>query len=357
MGVPALSAAEKGLAMAERSQVFLLALAAFIGGIGFASFFPVLPQFVRIGSVAAAFLFASTAFDRRAAIGGVVLFVFLFGIVRFQSGPFSFASLVPVRAGLEAVRDGYVHGISRALPEPQASYLAGVLVGVRRDIPSDLKQAFRRTGTSHLTALSGYNVTVIANMFGFMTRSLLISIGGIILFVLATGASPSVVRAAIMGALVLLARREGREFNMKTALLAAVALMLFFDPELLRGDIGFQLSVLATAGLLYIAPYFDSLLRFMPARFGVREAASATLAAQIATFPLILYYFGAVSLLAPLANILVVVTVPAVMAAGLVAGLAGIALPPLSAIFAFPAYLILSYQIGIIQFFASLDVF
>lgn len=338
----------------HRSRILFWALIAFLAGVGFTSLFLLAYWLFLFFSGALAVFVARAFLESRRIPAAIILGAFLFGIARGVGEPVSFAFLDTPRHSLEAVRDGFIENISRALPEPQAAYLAGITVGARSDLPYDIKQAFRQTGTSHIIALSGYNVTIVAEYMAKLFGSVWLSVAGIILFVLATGAASSVVRAAIMGVLVLVARSYGRDYNIQNSLLVAVALMVFADPSILFGDIGFQLSVGATAGLVWLEPRLTRHLSRVPKRFGIRESLSATLAAQAATLPLILYYFGRFSILSPLVNVLVLGAIPATMFFGFVIGVTGFLHPYIALIAAWPAYLLLSYQLWIIQFFATL---
>jgi len=283
----------------------------------------------------------------------LIVCLFLVGLVRGEAGPVTIPYLAETQAYLSTTTRSFSEKIVQALPEPQASYLGGLLVGARSDIPSEVRDNFRETGTSHLVALSGFNVTIIVNYLGKIFSSLWFPAFGIILFVLATGAQSSLVRAAIMGILALLSSRLGHNYQAGTALLFAASIMLFFDPTLLFGDIGFQLSVAATWGLVYLAPSLTHYLRKVPNWLGFRENLALTLAAQAATFPFIFYYFGGVSYWAPLVNILVLVAVPPTMFFGFLTGMLGFVHPLVAQVVAWPTWLLLTYQLRVIEFFAA----
>lgn len=259
------------------------------------------------------------------------------------------------------IKINFENSLNKYLPEPQASFLAGLTVGTRRNIPQDLKEAFIKTGTIHIIALSGYNITIIAQFINWIFGaffpafiSFWLAIIFIILFTLMTGASASIVRAAIMGVLVLIAHRGSRLYNVRNALIFSASLMVFQNPQILRWDIGFQLSFLATLGLIYIAPYFEKKLQKLTNFLKIRESLVATLSAQTAVLPLLLFYFGRLSLISPLANILILPVIPFSMLLGFLIGLTDYIFPPLIQIFALPAWLLLTYKIKIIEFLASL---
>ncbi len=287
----------------------------------------------------------------------VALLLFLSGMLRGTLGPLPLPFLEPVSGRLETVRDSFVQHIAAILPEPQSSFIAGLLVGGKSLLPRDLKTALGRTGTSHIVALSGYNVTIIANYISLIFRSPVFSIVAILTFVLATGASSSVVRAGIMGSVFFLSERYGTFYKAKDALLFAVLLMVFVHPDIMAEDIGFQLSVLATMGLLYLTRVITPYLSFIPECFNLKKIAGETLAAEAATLPLVLFYFGFFSPLAPLVNLLILPLIPATMLFGFIAGLGAYAHNLFGIFLAWPAYLLTRWELGLIQFFANIHVF
>ncbi|MEK7630600.1 MAG: ComEC/Rec2 family competence protein [Patescibacteria group bacterium] len=293
-------------------------------------------------------------FSRKVFITAVVLGFFLCGVVRAGGNAYTFSFFTSIAPPLEYARKLFANGLEVALPEPEASYAKGILLGDRSDMPYELRQVFRRTGTSHLTALSGYNVTVIAQYLGTLSHGVAVPVLGIVFFVIATGAASSLVRAAIMGVLVLIVRRAGYQYMAGRALLYAVVLMLWWEPAILFGDIGFQLSVAATAGIIFLVPYFDTLFSLVPKRFGAREALATTIAAQITTLPLIIFYFGLPSIVSIPANILIIITMPLAMAFAFVGGLVGSFAGSISAFVGLPATFVLRYQLFIVEWFSQL---
>lgn len=257
-------------------------------------------------------------------------------------------------------KNAFVASMGRSIHEPDASYLSGVLLGVRSQIPADILDAFRRTGTSHILAVSGFNITIIASVLSaffllFFKRSTAFwfSAGGIIVFTILTGAQASVVRAAVMGLLVLLASREGRLSQPRNALALAAAVMVYFSPRILRYDIGFQLSFGATLGLLYVSPVLEKYFAKWPGIFGLRESLAMTLSAQVSVLPLLIYYFKNISLVSLPANIIVLPTVPLAMLLGFLTGLAGILFPIAGRIFGYFAWLVSEFELNVIKILAK----
>ncbi|MBI2446853.1 MAG: ComEC/Rec2 family competence protein [Parcubacteria group bacterium] len=263
---------------------------------------------------------------------------------------------------LLVLKKNFIGIIDKILPEPLSSFLAALLLGARRTLPDDLVNAFNKTGTSHIVAVSGYNISIVSIMilnflsYLFLPKRLIfwIVITCILMFTLIAGAGASVVRAAIMGSLLVLAGREGRFYRVTNAIVFAGAVMLFFNPYLLRYDTGFQLSFLAALGLIYLAPYFNRWFAGLPNFLSFRTNLAATLSAQIMTFPIILWDFGRVSLIATLANVLILPAIPTTMLFGFLAGLSGFVSLKIAEILILPAWFLLSYQIFVVKILSIL---
>ncbi|MDD5040371.1 MAG: ComEC/Rec2 family competence protein [Patescibacteria group bacterium] len=267
----------------------------------------------------------------------------------------------PVMHAMLSVKAGFVRAVQQSLPEPHASFLAGLVLGAKRAIPDELMQSFSRTGTTHIVALSGYNITIIAVMIMNVCKRLLIprkkafwvSLGAIGFFVAITGAQASVVRAAVMGMLVLLATQAGRMSRVTNSLVFAAVAMLMWNPRILAFDAGFQLSFLATVGLVYASPHIERLFRWMPNPFEFRANLVATLSATMMTLPLIMYQFGRMSVVAPLVNVLILPMVPLAMAFGFIAGVCAIVWVPLGQAVGWVVWLVLGYILFIVRTFAQ----
>ena len=246
----------------------------------------------------------------------------------------------PGSGPLSSLRATLLGGLLSVLPEPEAALAAGILLGVRSGIAPAVNEAFAAAGLTHVVAISGWNIAIVAALAASLTRPLVRLRGGrlgavflaaaaVAGYVLLTGASPSVVRAALMAAGLLVARLGGSRAHALAALMAAALAMLIAAPPVLW-DVGFQLSALATAGLIWFGAGMETLLRRWPT--AVREPVALTLAAQLTTLPVILLNFERLSLVAPLANVLVVPLVPIVMLGAALAAasgaLAGPAVPP-----------------------------
>lgn len=272
----------------------------------------------------------------------------------------SFVS-VSVRSGLTALRDGMRTNIQAGVSEPASAYLNGIILGVREDLPTEVSEAFSRTGTTHILAISGYNIAIVAQGLMLLClhimdrrRSVWLAIIGISLFALLTGASASVVRAAIMGSIVLVAQAWGRNIHALNLILVAAVAMVIYNPYVLIQDIGFQLSFAAVLGLVYVSPWLENTWS-APARFkGVWSMTVATGAANIATLPLILVHFGALPVYSLPANIMILPLVPYAMAWGTISGVLGWVWPTIANIVAFPAWALATWQLAVVQWFGRL---
>lgn len=246
----------------------------------------------------------------------------------------------PVGDLFAGAREWLLNGLVTTVPEPEASLAAGILLGVRAGIDPAIRDAFAIAGLSHVVAISGWNVAIVVVLLGGLTKPLrrrtgpvvpaLVAMAAVAGYVVLVGASPAVVRAALMAGALVGARLAGSPAHAASALMGAVLVMLLLTPGALW-DVGFQLSALATGGLIVLGAPIEGRLGRWPA--WIRTPMALTVAAQLATLPVLLATFGQVSLVAPLANVAVVPLIPAVMAgaalASVIGGLAGLAPVPL----------------------------
>jgi competence protein ComEC len=259
------------------------------------------------------------------------------------------------------IKNSFQSSVSRSLSAPYSAYINGILVGARQDIPADLTESFNRTSMTHVLAISGYNITIIAEVLLFMLvfvmrrrKAFWVSVVVIIIFTILTGASASVIRAAVMGLLLLFANGYGRMYDPKNSILLAGALMIWLDPLALRFDVGFQLSFLAVLGLMYIAPILKEKFKKIPEWFGLKETVLMSVSAQIMVAPLLAYIFHTFSLVSIPANLLVLPLMPFVMFFGFVTGIGGLILAPLGQALGLIAWAISWYQLKVIEWLGSL---
>lgn len=263
---------------------------------------------------------------------------------------------------LFAYKQQFESVIEATLPQPAAGLGEGILLGVRRALGTDLEEAFRITGIIHIVVLSGYNIMIVVAwltyilsfLFAPRTRTIL-GISSIIIFVVLVGASATAIRAGIMASLLLVARSTGRTYAIVRALMLAGIVMLIANPFLLVYDTGFQLSFLATLGLIVLAPLIERwLMRVPEGFFGLRTILTATIATQIMVLPLLLYHTGLFSLVAVAANAFVLPVVPIAMLLTFLTGILGLVSAFLGTFVGFLAYVSLTYIIRIAEIFAAI---
>jgi competence protein ComEC len=263
--------------------------------------------------------------------------------------------------------------INLILAEPHAALLNGILLGIRSGIPTDLYQAFNLTGTSHIIVISGSNIAVVVGILLLLGQKIIgkrlappLAISGIILYTLLVGADPSVSRAAVMGVVWVFAIWLGRPGLALNALVFSAVVLTLFNP-LMLWDVGFQLSFMATLGLIVLSPVLergffgllqpylhDNRLNLVMALLS--ELVIITLAAQISTAPLIIYHFGRLSLVALLTNLLILPVQPLIMTLGGLAMLAGLLWLPLGQALAWLVWLPLAWTVLVAEWSARLPL-
>ncbi|MBI4212794.1 MAG: ComEC/Rec2 family competence protein [Chloroflexi bacterium] len=265
------------------------------------------------------------------------------------------AGAVPWATALHRTRETLTRALQACLPEPQAGLVSGLLVGANGSLTDDVRQALVASGVSHLVVVSGYNITLVAAALSTFARGhrlgALVPFAGIWLFTLIAGANPPALRAAVMGTVTLLTTTLGRGADPLGTLLIVAAGMLVLEPRLAT-DLGFQLSALATAGLITLQPRVAALLPWLPG--SVREPVAGTIAAQLATLPILASTFHQISTVAPISNTLAAPAVPlTTIAAAVAAPLVAIvpsAAPLGTAILAVPS----TYLLAVIETTAAL---
>ena len=279
----------------------------------------------------------------------------------------------PILGFFYRVRQRALQALTASLPPEEAALVGGVVLGADESMPPHLQQVFSRTGTTHILAVSGFNVALVAGAFGTLfgrwlgaRRGALAAAVAIGCYTILVGAEPSAVRAAVMAGLAIIARLVGRRGNALTSLAATGVIMTAVRPSLLA-EIGFQLSFAATLGLvMYAEPLEHAALAWFqpagadhPARSApgiVREVILLTLAAQMATLPLTAYYFGRVPATALPANFLILPVQPALMVLGSLTAVAGMAWAPAGYLLGWITYPLASYNLRVVEGFARLPL-
>lgn len=265
------------------------------------------------------------------------------------------------RKPLEFFRIQIAQRIESLWPRPQSSLVLGLLLGTRESFPSSTLTDFQRSGITHIIALSGFNITILIIFLELLAIQVLIPkrirlwliIAGILFFTVFVGAGASITRAAIMGSLVLLANYMARFSSPLRLMVITAAAMCLFNPFILLYDLGFQLSFLSTFGLLYLTNFFERLFFWVPQILSLRESLATTMAATITTLPLILYQFEQLSVISPIANMLILPIIPWLMAAGGVTVLLSFLHPSLATLFQWGVDLGCQYLLSASKLMAS----
>ena len=266
----------------------------------------------------------------------------------------------PIKAALLDFKNSFVENMEAVIPKPEVSLLGGILLGAKRSLGDKLLDDFRLVGVIHIVVLSGYNITIVAEavrrFFGFLPRreGLLFAGISIILFTIMIGASAATIRAAIMAVLVVVARYLSRTYGITRALALAGFVMVAINPQVLVFDPSFQLSFLATIGLIYVSPVVSKFL--VPSGFyrPLKEAAIATMSTQIFVLPFLVYQIGEVSLVSLPANLLILATIPMTMLFGFLTGLAGFVWNFLALPFGFISFALLYYELAVVNLFSKI---
>lgn len=257
----------------------------------------------------------------------------------------------------------FMERIERIIPEPQVGLAEGLLLGVKRAMSDETLADFRTTGIIHIVVLSGFNVMLVVAfvqfVFGWflpLRPRVVASFLAIVAFAVTVGLTATVTRASIMASLLLLAQYLGRTYDALRGLFIAGAAMVAFNPYLLVYDIGFQLSFVATWGLILVAPHLEVLFATSPLTVKGRSYVIATIATQIAVTPLLLYHVGEFSTVSPLVNLLILPFVAGAMLLTFLAGMIALFFEPLAQVLGFIAYLALSYILLMSQWFAQVPL-
>ncbi|MDP2909606.1 MAG: ComEC/Rec2 family competence protein [bacterium] len=277
-------------------------------------------------------------------------------IIEREKGFFFYAKILELK-------DAFRRSVDSAIHAPESAIVSAMILGSERGISKDLQEKLNTAGVRHIIAVSGSNIVILSNilMFLFMglrwgkRTAICLSLTSIFLFVVLCSFEVSAVRAAIMGSLFLAAPLFGRKSCGARAIILAGLLMLFFNPYLLIHDIGFQLSFLASLGMIYLSPSFSRWLVFVPNDnfFKLREILATTFSAYIFTLPILIYNFGQVSLFGILANIFILPIVPLVMISGFIGGVVGILIPFFGRILLFAPYLLSHYILFVVELFSK----
>jgi competence protein ComEC len=263
-----------------------------------------------------------------------------------------------VKNALFAIKNKFLEKMNFAISPPESLLMGGLILGEKTAFSEELRQSFIDTGTIHIVALSGYNITIVAEwfmkLFSSLPQNIGISMGmfAILLFILMTGASSTAVRAGIMAALALVARATGRNYDVARALVLAGVIMVLINPFVLAYDVSFQLSFIATVAVIFFTPKIEKYFLWVLAR-KLRDIISVTFAAYIFVLPFVLFKMGNLSLVALPANILILPFIPFTMFLGFLTSFLGLIWYGFSLPFGYLSYLILHYELSVVGFLSE----
>ena len=263
------------------------------------------------------------------------------------------------RKVLFSIRSNLKERIFAKIAEPQASLLAGIVLGAKEDLPETFKESLRTTGTIHVVVVSGYNISVVAGLLIGLSRfikrqfAIILALIAITFYTLLVGADPPAVRAAIMGAVTFSAVFLGRQRFALYSLGLAGFIMIMVSPSVIT-NIGFQLSFLATVGIILFQPKILKFLQMVPKPFN--EDLATTLSAQSLVIPVLFYHFGSVSAISPVANALILWTIPLVTIIGFLYLAVSFIIPFFAVAIAWVLWALLSIFVFVVELFGRISI-
>ncbi|PIE85712.1 hypothetical protein CSA08_00340 [Candidatus Gracilibacteria bacterium] len=251
--------------------------------------------------------------------------------------------------------------IKEIYPKQEAIFLGGILIGARENIPKELKTNFNNSGLTHFIAVSGFNITILIIFLGFILKyfPFIIRIIAITIFIsfftFLVGDNAPVIRASIMGLVGYYIVISGRKTNNLSIILFTAMIMTIISPLAINYDISLHLSFLAVLGIIYTQNFFGKIFYFLPSTFAIKEAFVLTLASLSFTLPMMIFNFGQISLLSPIANIAITWSIPIAMLLGFLSIILYMILPGLGIFIGFFDWILLKYDMFIVNFFGELD--
>ncbi len=272
----------------------------------------------------------------------------LVGFYQFKT--FSYKFIFKLKSKLE-------EKINSSFSFPESAYLSGLLLGGEDRLPADIQENFRRTGTTHTVAVSGFNITILASFFmtlgiviGFYRqKAFWLAVIGIVFFVLMIGSPSSAIRAAIMGILILWAMKKGRLADSVQLIILAGALMVAVSPLILLYDVGFQLSFLAALSIVLIYEPLSQRFNIKSDFLELKSILLVTISAQLGVLGILLYTFETFSPISLLANLIILPLVPLMMLTGFITIVVAFFSPLAASFVALPTQMALSLEIAVIE--------
>lgn len=253
--------------------------------------------------------------------------------------------------------------IKKIYPEEEGIFLSGILIWARENIPKELNDDFNNSWTTHMVAVSWFNITILIIFLGYLFKFIpiffrtILIVTFLVLFCVFVWLEASVIRAWIMGILGYSLTIIWRNNNSLTILLLTLFIMVLYNPFYINYDISFQLSFLAVLWILYTKEFFDKIFLFLPNILAVKESFIITLSAMVLTLPISIFNFWQIPLLTPLSNILISWNIPIIMFIWFISIILYIFVPILWIGMGFFSFILLKWNIFVIHFFWGLDNF
>jgi len=266
----------------------------------------------------------------------------------------------PLGIFIRNIREKLLSIIENTYPWESAKLLEGILIGERANLSAETKANFNASGLTHIIAVSGFNITIILIFLSFLFRSfpiwirLLLALVCVGFFTLLVGPQVSVLRASVFGLIAYTILLSGKKMRSFSLLLAVAVGFAVLDPLILNYDVSFHLSFLAVFGLLFFGDFFTRFFSFLPKWFGLRESLAMCLAAMVFTLPILMVNFGQISIISPIANIVVVPLIPLIMLFGFVSVIGTFFSSILGIWLGFPTWMGLSYILHTVEWFGEL---
>jgi len=267
-----------------------------------------------------------------------------------------------IREIIFTIKKRFIENLNLTIPFPESRLAAGLTIAGKQALPKEIQDEFQITGSSQVVVLSGYNVTIVAetlmSLLAFLPRTigLLSGASGIILFAIMAGGSATIVRAALMAIIVVLGKWWRKDYNISRALIIAGVIMLLFNPLLLLYDPSFQLSFLATMGIIYVPEVIKKYFTWVTNKIKLQEIVVTTVSAQIFVLPFIMYLIGTTHIFSVLVNLLLALVVPLAMFASFITGLVGFISPVFALPFSLLAFGLLKIMLVIVHFFSLMPL-
>jgi competence protein ComEC len=254
--------------------------------------------------------------------------------------------------------------IEQTLLPPQGAILKAIFLGDKYGLSNELKDKLNISGTRHIVAISGMHMIIMTQILLFLAlaiglwrnQAFYFVLILLIVYIIMIGAPASAVRAGLMAGLLLLAQKVGRLRSADRAIVFAATIMLVINPLLLKSDVGFQLSFMATLSIIYLKPILDQATNEWPNPFRFKDILTMTLAAQLGVLPLLVFHFGRLSLISPLANLLIVPLLPVIMIMGMILSFTGLIWLALARAIAWILWLLLTYLVKVVEYLSSLPL-